>query len=459
MPLGPNQQQQANALNPQATTIYTPSQGIFRAVGNNGVIYKDNGGGNIQTFDLAELGKQELIRQNPTKDANGNYVVLQGNNYGSQVEVGQRIAKEKYGLDFNSLPQVNWGDYDQQLAKQGYGYQTPEGSHVLPGLQASTDINQFVTAAPSTLSGSQINNTPNQLASDSMYKTAGLLTQAQLQGSQGQNVQLDANGNAINTPLGQSSGGAPVNSNNAGGISVGGAYGTPAGEPNLSGLPPEFQQLYSQLEQYLQKLQANGQILNPNIELTPEKIAEFLAQAHSEIDPYYSNVLKIAQEGLTRNSNYALGELANNEAQLQSQYGRSLRSLGENAADQGFAQSGLRQRDEQQLASDTQNTLDTNRRQLQFGAGTDALNFAGTYGGANLPAQSMSTSPRVLAGESNFTSGGGTQPLYSLSGSILEGLKGTSQYQQEADVRNRSSQLEQAFNSNNAVDQARKLTI
>lgn len=64
---------------------------------------------------------------------------------------------------------------------------------------------------------------------------------------------------------------------------------TPAGVPeSLANLPPEYQDLYLQLKGQLDQLKQRGQVINPNIEITPEKIAEFTKQAEAEIDPYYA---------------------------------------------------------------------------------------------------------------------------------------------------------------------------
>ena len=46
---------------------------------------------------------------------------------------------------------------------------------------------------------------------------------------------------------------------------------------------------------------ANGQTINPNIEITPDTVQQFLDQATSEIDPYYQNQIKVIKNDLSRN--------------------------------------------------------------------------------------------------------------------------------------------------------------
>lgn len=229
--------------------------------------------------------------------------------------------------------------------------------------------------------------------------------------------------------------------------------------PDLTGLPPEWQALYTQLDTYLKKLQANGQTINPNVTITPEKLQEFATQAANEIDPYYANLLKTNVSDFMYGLGYSRDQILNNEQLLQQQYGRDVRSLQSNLADQGFAQSGARRLQEQQLADTTQNTINTNRAQLGYNANTAARSLAGAFGTSNVPQFSLSGAPTVGAGETNFGRSLGDTPLYSLSDSVYQGLKGTKQFEQEAAKRTRTSDLESAFRSNLALQQQRSLTI
>lgn len=223
-------------------------------------------------------------------------------------------------------------------------------------------------------------------------------------------------------------------------------------------LPPEYQALYQQLDNYLKELQKRGQVINPNVVIDPAKLAEFTAQAKNEIDPYYANQLKVAKDQFLTSLGYSKEALEANETELERQYSQKLEGIASSAAEKGFAQSGIRQLDEQDLAQSTQYTLDTNRRQLGQNLASTASTFAGQYGTSNLPQSPLSHAPRVLAGESDF--GRGQQsPFYSLSSAVYDGLRGTNEFQQTADVRNRASQLEGAYRSELANNQLRQLTL
>ena len=225
-----------------------------------------------------------------------------------------------------------------------------------------------------------------------------------------------------------------------------------------------FTELFRQQKAFLDKLQARGQAINPNVTITPERLAEFTKQAESEINPYYISQSKLARESILNSFGYSRDEILNQEKQLEKQYGRSLRSLGEASAEQGFAQSGIRNRQESELAQDTQNQIDTRRRSLSFEAGNQARQFAKEYGGSNLPElansfNGLSRSPQVLAGERNFDTSANQKPFYQLSPDVYDSLVGSQEYAQRGNIANRASQLESADRQKLANEQLRQLTF
>ena len=238
--------------------------------------------------------------------------------------------------------------------------------------------------------------------------------------------------------------------------------------PNLGGQQQQQEQpkptqnsildeLYSQLEGFLDQLQKRGQVLNPNVEITPEKVAEFTKQAEAEIDPYYSTQLKSARESFLRGVGYSTDKLTRSEAELERKYGRAVRDIGEQSAERGFAQSGRRWEQEQDLATNTQSSIDDARRQLGFQTGTGAREFAQTYGTSETPMSSIGNAPRALAGQATFQKQGGSNPLYQLSPDVYNGLVGSQEFERRGAVRQRSSELEQGFRAGQNINQQRQL--
>jgi hypothetical protein len=238
-------------------------------------------------------------------------------------------------------------------------------------------------------------------------------------------------------------------------------FGQPQGSPGSAGSTgnPVYDQLLTELQGYLDKLSEKGKVLNPNVEITPEKLAEFTKIAENEINPYYSSQLKLAREGLMSSFGYSKDELLRTEQKLEQDYGKGVRDIGENSAEQGFALSGRRVQSENQLAQDTNSTLDANRRQLQFNASNAARTFAQANGTSELPSLTLGAAPRALSGGGFEKPNTPDSPFYSLSPEVYTGLVGTNEYQRRTDISNRSSQLEEAFRTQQQNQQQRQLTL
>lgn len=247
----------------------------------------------------------------------------------------------------------------------------------------------------------------------------------------------------------------PSTSSNASSTSTG--TGTASVTPTDLG---PYQGLYDQLKQYLDKLQASGQMINPNVSITPEKIAEFTQAAKNQIHPYYATQLQAASDQFLKSLGYSAQSIAAAEQKAQTTYGRSLDNLAARSADQGFAQSGIRQKEEAQLAQDTQSDLDQNRRQLGENAYSAATQFAQRFGGTNVPtAPTISAEPRVLPGVSKFDTSGSNTGLYSLDPGIYNQLIGSEQNAEKEATDTLASKLGENYTQGLANTQTRQLNI
>lgn len=355
------------------------------------------------------------------------------------------VYKQQTGQSFDSLPSFNMADIQTTL--QQTGSLPSSGSYSVntdPAIQGYRNPNGVSPATGGYVQGAN----PN-----ANLQTPGAMGVPP--------PQLATNTQAPVTPTQTPTTPTPTTSSTptSGGTSTTGGGTSGALPPDVATLPPEFQQLYSQLNTYLQQLQQRGQVLNPNVEITPEQTASFLQQAKTEIDPYYSSQLKIATDALSSSLGYATQNEQTSEDRLQKTYGRSLENIGVTAADQGFAQSGIRQRNESDLAYNTNNQIQDARGALSQNAGNAARSFAQLWGGNALPTSTIGAAPRAIAGNPTFANSGGNLPLYQLSPEVYAGLTGSQKYQQNTDVANRASQLEGAFRSNQAITQARQLTL
>lgn len=266
----------------------------------------------------------------------------------------------------------------------------------------------------------------------------------------GNGAQYDINGNPVNTTAQNIATNPPTNQ--AAPIT------TPPG--NSATGNPQYDQLLAQLQTYLDQLQKNGQVINPNVQITPDQIAQFTAQAATQIHPYYATQLQAATSQFLGNLGYNLQSYNDQIAKAQTDYGRQLDTLGANAADQGFAQSGIRQKQEGQLASDTQYSLDQARNAFTNSSQNTAASFANTYGGANTPtAPTIGASPRVLPGQNSFSTSGSNAGLYTLDPGIYNQLIGTQQNAEKSATDTLSSQLQNNFVKQQSNNQVRTLNI
>lgn len=219
-----------------------------------------------------------------------------------------------------------------------------------------------------------------------------------------------------------------------------------------------YADLYKQMQDYLDKLQKNGQVINPNVQITPDQLAAFATQAATQIHPYYATQLGAATDSFLSNLGYNTDQFKNSISQAQTQYGRNLETLGASAADRGFAQSGIRQKEEGQLASDTQNNLDQLRGSLFNTSQNAARQFATTYGGAQVPgAPQIGAAPRVLSGQSQFDTSGSNSGIYQLDPNIYSRLIGSEQNSEKSATDTLASQLATNANQLTANTQARSL--
>lgn len=237
----------------------------------------------------------------------------------------------------------------------------------------------------------------------------------------------------------------------------------PSGTPEPSSTEDA---LLGSLESFLARLAQNGQMINPNIEITPEKLAEFTKLAESEINPYYSGQLKLARQSFLSDLGYSTDQILLNEQNLEKKYRQGLQNIASNSAESGMALSGARNIEEQQLGEQAQQEIEQNRKKLSYEAGKSASQFAQKYGTSELPQYSMTSAPTIMrptqgvtADTSVFSKGTSQSPVYSLSPDVYEGIVGSEEYQRRADISRRQSELESAFRTKESLNQQRKITL
>lgn len=231
---------------------------------------------------------------------------------------------------------------------------------------------------------------------------------------------------------------------------------TPGSTVELSQAVTGQTQLPKVVQDALDRLYNAGYKINPNAQINERSIDEFMTIAGNEINPYYQTQLKQISDDLKRSLGYSTEQLLQTERDLETKYGRSLRTLAEDSAEKGFTRSGIREREEQELASDTQKTIEQARQRLGYTTSNTVSRFAQQYSGLpgfQMPSRTLPQAPQVSAGQPNFQRSGRELPFYDLSPEVYEGLIGEQEFQRRGAIRSRASELEEAQNQQNSIRQ------
>ena len=231
--------------------------------------------------------------------------------------------------------------------------------------------------------------------------------------------------------------------------------------PGSNQAPPSTQQILDTVKQVVQN---NPQILQGDI--TDQTISDVLAQAKTEVGPYFDQLYNQARYDLERGLGTISQNLATGERQLESQYGQQLNQLGESAAASGRAFSVGRQRNEGLLGQSTQDAIDAQRQQATQQATTMGLQAERQLGTTNLPVnfQSITDLPRPTIspnGQGVFARGSGSRSLYTPVGNTVGTLQQDRTFAEQSrakELGNTSAErgLSNYLAYNNLADQTKK---
>ena len=216
----------------------------------------------------------------------------------------------------------------------------------------------------------------------------------------------------------------PDESGTTGEVDTGIDLDKPDGYNNWS---TEFQSMWDLMSESLDTLVQQGQMVNPNIEITEEQQAEwldgdtFLGRATKELEPYFNEQIQSLKEDLE----YSVGET---KRLFKEEKGK----LGESLAETGFGISGHRGSKERELGAAAQRSMRRIGRAAEGELGSESLEGLdfGSVGVTNINEQEEQTS------------------LYSLSGNMT----GRLQKEKDTAISTRQSELERLFRGERALN-------
>lgn len=125
--------------------------------------------------------------------------------------------------------------------------------------------------------------------------------------------------------------------------------------------------------------------INPDVQISDDMIKKFYEQAKTELEPYYGQLFKQAQNDLTIGFKQIGEDLNARERALESDYGKNLENIQEDAASRGLTFSSVRDKNEKNLAEQTQVAIEEGRRAAERQALSLGTQGERQLGSANLP--------------------------------------------------------------------------
>lgn len=205
----------------------------------------------------------------------------------------------------------------------------------------------------------------------------------------------------------------------------------------------QLDQLLNTMKSWVTSLQAQGKVVNPSIEITPEIMKGFLDQAETEIDPYYKSQFSAIKSDLQSNLDYLAKDYELNKQNQQAQFRNQLGLQRENEAEKGTLFSGGRRERvntltgayNRQLQSDELGFLNKTR-----GLGTTAERSIGSSNISDIKIPTVNSYQARTLGEGDFSTSG-TRPLFNPQ----SGIKGSLEFENLANKRSYASMLEGAY--------------
>jgi hypothetical protein len=204
-------------------------------------------------------------------------------------------------------------------------------------------------------------------------------------------------------------------------------------------LPDELKSAYLQLLRSMEDTVKAGEVINPNIEITPEQIQKFTKQATSELDPYYQEQIKFYQQDLDTSISRLTEDFKTGVRNAEDPFKRNLAAQAEAEAQAGLTYGSERnvrektaiQQQQQaidEIAKQTGRSIEDTYKQAERTLGSDILGGVDT----SLPTYGVSKQ--------------GFSPLNSRSlFSPTGGLVGSLPKERTVAIKGRESELEEEF--------------
>ena len=137
-----------------------------------------------------------------------------------------------------------------------------------------------------------------------------------------------------------------------------------------------FVQMYGELEKAIEA----GKVVNPNIEITPQKLKQFMDTATSELDPYYKEQYGIIKSDLDSSIGRLMEDYTKGVERAQDPFKQGLKDQAQAESEMGTVYGSERVRREQTAVQDQTNLLDDYATQTKRSAEDLLRGYEGTVG-------------------------------------------------------------------------------
>ena len=215
----------------------------------------------------------------------------------------------------------------------------------------------------------------------------------------------------------------------------------------IESLPVEMQGVIGQIIRNLQKTIEDGKQLNPNIDLTPERLKEFLDQATTELEPYYQEIFNQSKQDIELSLNRLSEDYNKTINRAEQPFRETLANQSESEAQAGLTYGSERGTREQQTVQNQQRSLDDLFTNISRGVQDTVTAGERSLGSGILSGiQTPQFSP-VTANTQGFQVGS-PRNLSTLQGNLI----GTIPKEKETMIQTRASDLEDIYRRNRILD-------
>ncbi len=264
----------------------------------------------------------------------------------------------------------------------------------------------------------------------------------------------NATGTKLSRPASDPTGTKAIASSSSGSSSSNSADSAPKESPYKTG-NSELDGLAATIYQQLVSGTINQDFLKDFVEVTPQKVQEFLDQATKELDPYYKQIYDRAKTDLGTSLTELTTAAKRNSENTTTGFDRNLRTTQDNLRSQGLTFSGQRLRQEGQLATDATRTLEDQQRSYSSSVNSLLRPAETKYGSSAFTDFKL---PELSQNSINFTPGY-TTPGQGTTGTVKApvfnfspGVTGTLEEERKKAEALRQSELTGAYR----VQEARK---